>query len=81
MLRLMSNTNEPGQARWRDTAMARTVEKELCEYFAEDCRRAAEQEDDPQHRALLLRLAQQWLTAAQEHEALKQSTPRALKRP
>jgi hypothetical protein len=47
MLRLMSNTNEPGQARWRDTAMARTVEKELCEYFAEDCRRAAEQEDDP----------------------------------
>jgi hypothetical protein len=35
----------------------------------------------PNHRALLLRLAQQWLTAAQEHEALKQSTPRALKRP
>ena len=62
--------------------MARmVVEKELCEFFADDCRRAAEQEDDPQHRALLLKLAQRWLTAAQEHEAVKQSTPRALKRP
>ena len=60
--------------------MARTVEKELCEYFAEDCRRAAEQEDDPQHRALLLRLAQQWLTAAQgarSIEAIDTARPQA----
>jgi hypothetical protein len=55
--------------------MARTVEKELCEFFADDCRRAAEQINDPQHRVLLLKLAQQWLTAAQEHEALTQLTP------
>jgi hypothetical protein len=51
------------------------VEKELCEFFAADCRRAAEREDDPQLRALLLKLAQQWLTAAEAHEASTQSTP------
>jgi hypothetical protein len=56
-----------------------SVEKELYEFFADDCRRAAEQADDPQRRLLLLKLAQQWLTAAQEHER-PQPRPRSLAR-
>jgi hypothetical protein len=32
-----------------------SVEKELYEFFADDCRRAAEQADDPEHRLLLLK--------------------------
>lgn len=49
--------------------MARTVEKELCEFFANEYWRAAVQEDDPQQCMMFIKLAQQWLAAGNEHEA------------
>jgi hypothetical protein len=49
--------------------MTRTVEKELCEFFANEHWRAAVQEDDPEQCMMFLKLAQQWLAAGQEHEA------------
>ena len=39
---------------------------QLYEFYAEDCARAAEQADDPRHRAMLIKLAAEWSKAAQE---------------
>jgi hypothetical protein len=39
---------------------------ELYHYFANDCLRGAERADNPKQRALLLKLAAEWLIAAQQ---------------
>jgi hypothetical protein len=39
---------------------------ELYHYFADDCLRGAERADNPKQRALLLKLAAEWLIAAQQ---------------
>jgi hypothetical protein len=38
----------------------------LYDFHAEDCARAAEQADDPRHRAMLIKLVDEWRKAAQE---------------
>ena len=38
---------------------------QLYDRHAEDCARAAEQADDPKHRAMLIKLAAEWRQAAQ----------------
>ena len=38
----------------------------LYDRHAEDCARAAEQTDDPRHRAMLIKLVDEWRKAAQE---------------
>ena len=49
---------------------------ELYHYFANDCLRDAERADNPKQRALLLKLAAEWLIAAQQIcEASTQSRP------
>ena len=42
------------------------IDAKLCAHFAEVCLRAAEQEDDPKHRAILLGLARGWSIDAQK---------------
>ena len=49
---------------------------ELYHYFANDCLRDAERADNPKQRALLLKLAAEWLIAAQQiYEASTRSRP------
>ena len=51
---------------------------ELYHYFANDCLRGAERADDPKRRELLLKLAVEWLIAAQQiYEASKRLPPEA----
>ena len=51
---------------------------ELYHYFANDCLRDAERADDPKRRELLLKLAVEWLIAAQQiYEASKRLPPEA----
>ena len=42
------------------------IEAKQCAHFASVCLRAVEQEDDPTYRAMLLKLATEWLIDAQE---------------
>ena len=47
------------------------IDAKLCAHFADVCLRAAEQEDDPNYRAMLLELAKEWLIDAE-----RELTPR-----
>ena len=41
------------------------IDAKLCAHFAEVCLRGLEQEDDPKHRAMLLKLAKKWSNDAE----------------
>jgi hypothetical protein len=50
----------------------------LYDLHAEDCARAAEKTDDPRHRAMLIKLVDEWRKAAQElrqHPSPSQEQP------
>ena len=49
---------------WKDH-LPMMIDAKLCAHFAEVCLRAAEQEDDPKHRAMLLKLAKKWSNDAE----------------
>ena len=51
------------------------LDPKLCLHLADVCLRAAEQEDDPEYRAMLLELAKEWLIDAERNlQAPKKST-------
>ena len=50
------------------------IDAKLCAHFADVCLRAVEQEDDPTYRAMLLKLATEWLIDAERELRRKQSS-------